>query len=110
MSKAQFSDTLPIYVGEIPKEIQDNQIPTMGVIKKKIEESTKDIEDTTISLVSKSSLSKGSIIMFDNTKEIPDKWYKCDGTNDTPNLTSMFIRKDPLDDTSDYSVIYIMKG
>lgn len=110
MSKAQFSDTLPTYIGEIPKETQDNQIPTIGIVKQEIEEATKDLDDTTISLINKSSLSKGSIIMFDNTKEIPNKWYKCDGTNDTPNLTSMFIRKDPLDDTSDYSVIYIMKG
>lgn len=110
MSKAQFSDTLPTYIGETSKEIQDNQIPTMGIVKKEIEDATKDLDETTISLINKSSLSKGSIIMFDNTKEIPSKWYKCDGTNDTPDLTSMFIRKDPLDDTSDYSVIYIMKG
>ncbi len=36
----------------------------------------------------------GTIIMFDITnKTVPDLWKVCDGKDDTPNLTSMFIKK-----------------
>lgn len=34
----------------------------------------------------------GTIIMFNNTQNIPNGWHICDGTNGTPNLIGKFIK------------------
>lgn len=53
-----------------------------------------------------SSFPIGSIMLFNNNiNDIPTGWAICDGTNNTPNLSEMFI----LQETSGKGVIYIMK-
>lgn len=53
-----------------------------------------------------SSFPIGSIMLFNNNiNDIPTGWVKCDGTNNTPDLSEMFI----LQETSEKGVIYIMK-
>nr|DAH81627.1 MAG TPA: hypothetical protein [Bacteriophage sp.] len=39
-----------------------------------VNEKIKAAGDTNIALVNKNSLPKGSIIMFNSTEDIPDKW------------------------------------
>lgn len=88
LSGAKFSGQLPSFTDTKPDTIADNQFPTMEIVNEKI----KAAGDTNIALVNKNSLPKGSIIMFNSTEDIPDKWQICDGTNGTPNLIDKFIK------------------
>ena len=88
LSGAKFSGQLPSFTDTKPDTIADNQFPTMEIVNEKI----KAAGDTNIALVNKNSLPKGSIIMFNNAENIPDKWQICDGTNGTPNLIDKFIK------------------
>lgn len=81
LSGAKFSGQLPSFTEVKPKTIEDNQFPTMEIVNEKI----KNAGGT-------NSLPKGSIIMFNNAENIPDKWQICDGTNGTPNLIGKFIK------------------
>lgn len=81
LSGAKFSGQLPSFTEVKPKTIEDNQFPTMEIVNEKI----KNADGT-------NSLPKGSIIMFNNAENIPDKWQICDGTNGTPNLIDKFIK------------------
>lgn len=81
LSGAKFSGQLPSFTEVKPKTIEDNQFPTMEIVNEKI----KNASGT-------NSLPKGSIIMFNNAENIPDKWQICDGTNGTPNLIDKFIK------------------
>lgn len=92
LSGAQFSGQLPSFIETKPDTIANNQFPTMEIVNEKIKKAVDDAGDTNISLISKNSLPKGSIIMFNNADNIPDKWQICDGTNGTPNLTDKFIK------------------
>ena len=91
LSGAQFSGQLPSFTETKPDTIADNQFPTMEIVNEKIKKAVDDVGDTNISLISKNSLPKGSIIMFNSAENIPDKWQICDGTNGTPNLIDKFI-------------------
>ena len=92
LSGAQFSGQLPSFTETKPDTIADNQFPTMEIVNEKIKKAVDDAGDTNISLISKNSLPKGSIIMFNSAENIPDKWQICDGTNGTPNLVNKFIK------------------
>lgn len=92
LSGAQFSGQLPSFTETKPDTIADNQFPTMEIVNEKIKKAVDDVGDTNISLISKNSLPKGSIIMFNSAENIPDKWQICDGTNGTPNLINKFIK------------------
>lgn len=92
LSGAKFSGSLPEYIEQEPESVSDSQIPTMGIINKAIKKATDDVGDTNLSLINKNTLPKGSIIMFNNSENIPDKWHICDGTDGTPNLTDKFIK------------------
>ena len=92
LSGAQFSGQLPSFTETKPDTIADNQFPTMEIVNDKIKKAVDDAGDTNISLISKNSLPKGSIIMFNSAENIPDKWQICDGTNGTPNLIDKFIK------------------
>lgn len=92
LSGAQFSGQLPSFTETKPDTIADNQFPTMEIVNEKIKKAVDDVGDTNISLISKNSLPKGSIIMFNSAENIPDKWQICDGTNGTPNLIDKFIK------------------
>lgn len=92
LSGAQFSGQLPSFTETKPDTIADNQFPTMEIVNEKIKKAVDDAGDTNISLISKNSLPKGSIIMFNSAENIPDKWQICDGTNGTPNLVDKFIK------------------
>ena len=92
LSGAQFSGQLPSFTETKPDTIADNQFPTMEIVNEKIKKAVDDTGDTNISLISKNSLPKGSIIMFNSAENIPDKWQICDGTNGTPNLVDKFIK------------------
>ena len=92
LSGAKFSGQLPSFTETKPDTIADNQFPTMEIVNEKIKKAVDDAGDTSISLISKNSLPKGSIIMFNNADKIPDKWQICDGTNGTPNLIDKFIK------------------
>ena len=85
LSSAQFSGQLPSFTDIKPETIEDNQFPTMEIVNEKIKKAVDNAGDT-------NSLPKGSIIMFSNTENIPDKWQICDGTNGTPNLIDKFIK------------------
>lgn len=85
LSSAQFSGQLPSFTDIKPETIEDNQFPTMEIVNEKIKKAIDNAGDT-------NSLPKGSIIMFSNTENIPDKWQICDGTNGTPNLIDKFIK------------------
>lgn len=92
LSGAKFSGQLPSFTGTKPDTIANNQFPTMEIVNEKIKKAVDDAGDTNISLISKNSLPKGSIIMFNSAENIPDKWQICDGTNGTPNLVDKFIK------------------
>lgn len=92
LSGAKFSGQLPSFTETKPDTIADNQFPTMEIVNEKIKKAVDDVGDTNISLISKNSLPKGSIIMFNSAENIPDKWQICDGTNGTPNLIDKFIK------------------
>ncbi len=92
LSGAQFSGKLPSFTEVKPNTIADNEFPTMEIVNEKIKKAVDDVGDTNLALVNKNSLPKGSIIMFNNAKNIPDKWQICDGTNGTPNLIDKFIK------------------
>ena len=92
LSGAQFSGQLPSFTETKPDTIADNQFPTMEIVNEKIKKAVDYVGDTNISLISKNSLPKGSIIMFNSAENIPDKWQICDGTNGTPNLINKFIK------------------
>lgn len=92
LSGAKFSGQLPSFTGTKPDTIANNQFPTMEIVNEKIKKAVDDAGDTNISLISKNSLPKGSIIMFNSAENIPDKWQICDGTNGTPNLIDKFIK------------------
>ncbi len=92
LSGAKFSGQLPSFTETKPNTIADNQFPTMEIVNEKIKKAVDDVGDTNISLISKNSLPKGSIIMFNSAENIPDKWQICDGTNGTPNLIDKFIK------------------
>lgn len=92
LSGAEFSGQLPSFTGTKPDTIANNQFPTMEIVNEKIKKAVDDAGDTNISLISKNSLPKGSIIMFNSAENIPDKWQICDGTNGTPNLVDKFIK------------------
>lgn len=92
LSGAKFSGQLPSFTETKPDTIANNQFPTMEIVNEKIKKAVDDAGDTNISLISKNSLPKGSIIMFNNAENIPDKWQICDGTNGTPNLIDKFIK------------------
>ena len=135
LSGTQFSGKLPSFTEVKPNTIADNEFPTMEIVNEKIKKAVDDVGDTNLALVNKNSLPKGSIIMFNNAKNIPDKWQICDGTNGTPNLIDKFIKagtalkeesveltkytdstETPLGQTEDnkykldaYSLIFIMK-
>ena len=63
----------------------------MEIVNDAITKATADLGNTTETLINKSSLPIGSIIMFNGTS-IPDKWHICDGTDGTPNLINKFIK------------------
>lgn len=92
LSGAKFSGPLPSFTETKPDTIANNQFPTMEIVNEKIKKAVDDAGDTNISLISKNSLPKGSIIMFNSAENIPDKWQICDGTNGTPNLIDKFIK------------------
>lgn len=92
LSRAKFSGQLPSFTETKPDTIANNQFPTMEIVNEKIKKAVDDAGDTNISLISKNSLPKGSIIMFNSAENIPDKWQICDGTNGTPNLIDKFIK------------------
>ena len=92
LSGAKFSGQLPSFIETKPDTIANNQFPTMEIVNEKIKKAVDDVSDTNISLISKNSLPKGSIIMFNSAENIPDKWQICDGTNGTPNLVDKFIK------------------
>lgn len=92
LSGAEFSGRLPSFTETKPDTIANNQFPTMEIVNEKIKKAVDDVGDTNISLISKNSLPKGSIIMFNSAENIPDKWQICDGTNGTPNLIDKFIK------------------
>lgn len=92
LSGAKFSGQLPSFIETKPDTIANNQFPTMEIVNEKIKKAVDDAGDTNISLISKNSLPKGSIIMFNSAENIPDKWQICDGTNGTPNLIDKFIK------------------
>ena len=92
LSGAKFSGQLPSFAETKPDIIADNQFPTMEIVNEKIKKAVDDVGNTNISLISKNSLPKGSIIMFNSAENIPDKWQICDGTNGTPNLVDKFIK------------------
>ena len=92
LSGAKFSGQLPSFIETKPDTIANNQFPTMEIVNEKIKKAVNDAGDTNISLISKNSLPKGSIIMFNSAENIPDKWQICDGTNGTPNLIDKFIK------------------
>ena len=92
LSEAKFSGQLPSFTETKPDTIANNQFPTMEIVNEKIKKAVDDAGDTNISLISKNSLPKGSIIMFNSAENIPDKWQICDGTNGTPNLIDKFIK------------------
>lgn len=92
LSGAKFSGQLPSFTETKPDTIANNQFPTMEIVNEKIKKAVDDAGDTNLALVNKNSLPKGSIIMFNNTDKIPDKWQICDGTNGTPNLIDKFIK------------------
>lgn len=85
LSGAKFSGQLPSFTDIKPGTIADNQFPTMEIVNEKIKKAVDNVGDTNF-------LPKGSIIMFSNTENIPDKWQICDGTNGTPNLIDKFIK------------------
>lgn len=91
LSGAKFSGSLPEYIEQEPESVSDSQIPTMGIINKVIKKATDDVGDTNLSLINK-NIPKGSIIMFNSSEDIPDKWHICDGTDGTPNLIDKFIK------------------
>lgn len=92
LSGAKFSGQLPSFTETKPDTIANNQFPTMEIVNEKIKKAVDDAGNTNISLISKNSLPKGSIIMFNSAENIPDKWQICDGTNGTPNLIDKFIK------------------
>lgn len=92
LSGAKFLGQLPSFTETKPDTIANNQFPTMEIVNEKIKKAVDDAGDTNISLISKNSLPKGSIIMFNSAENIPDKWQICDGTNGTPNLIDKFIK------------------
>lgn len=92
LSGTKFSGQLPSFTETKPDTIANNQFPTMEIVNEKIKKAVDDAGDTNISLISKNSLPKGSIIMFNSAENIPDKWQICDGTNGTPNLIDKFIK------------------
>ena len=92
LSGAKFSGQLPSFTETKPDTIANNQFPTMEIVNEKIKKAVDDAGDTNLDLINKSSLPKGSIIMFNNADKIPDKWQICDGTNGTPNLIDKFIK------------------
>lgn len=92
LSGAKFSGQLPSFTETKPDIIANNQFPTMEIVNEKIKKAVDDAGDTNISLISKNSLPKGSIIMFNSAENIPNKWQICDGTNGTPNLIDKFIK------------------
>lgn len=92
LSGAEFSGQLPSFIETKPDTIANNQFPTMEIVNEKIKKAVDDAGDTNISLISKNSLPKGSIIMFNSAENIPNKWQICDGTNGTPNLIDKFIK------------------
>ena len=91
LSRAKFSGSLPEFIEEKPETIEANQFPTMEIVNDAITKATTDLGSTTETLINKSSLPVGSIIMFNGTS-IPDKWHICDGTDGTPNLIDKFIK------------------
>lgn len=92
LSGAKFSGQLPSFIETKPDTIANNQFPTMEIVNEKIKKAVDDAGNTNLALINKSSLPKGSIIMFNNANKIPDKWQICDGTNGTPNLIDKFIK------------------
>lgn len=92
LSGAQFSGQLPSFIETKPDTIANNQFPTMEIVNEKIKKAVDDAGDTNLALINKSSLPKGSIIMFNSADKIPNKWQICDGTNGTPNLIDKFIK------------------
>lgn len=92
LSGAQFSGQLPSFIETKPDTIANNQFPTMEIVNEKIKKAVDDVGDTNLALINKSSLPKGSIIMFNSAENIPNKWQICDGTNGTPNLIDKFIK------------------
>ena len=92
LSGAQFSGQLPSFIETKPDTIANNQFPTMEIVNEKIKKAVDDAGDINLDLINKSSLPKGSIIMFNNADKIPNKWQICDGTNGTPNLIDKFIK------------------
>lgn len=92
LSGAQFSGQLPSFTETKPDTIANNQFPTMEIVNEKIKKAVDDAGDTNLALINKNALPKGSIVMFNNADNIPDKWQICDGTNGTPNLIDKFIK------------------
>lgn len=92
LSGTQFYGQLPSFIETKPDTIANNQFPTMEIVNEKIKKAVDDAGDTNLALINKSSLPKGSIIMFNSAENIPNKWQICDGTNGTPNLIDKFIK------------------
>lgn len=72
LSGAEFSGQLPSFIETKPDTIANNQFPTMEIVNEKIKKAVDDAGDTNISLISKNSLPKGSIIMFNSAENIPN--------------------------------------
>lgn len=47
---------------------------------------------------------KGAIMLWQNV-DVPDGWAKCDGANNTPDMTNLFIKND----SGEILFIYIIK-
>lgn len=47
------------------------------------------IKDGKINNSQTDNIPKGTIVMFDVSQTIPKDWLKCDGTNNTPDLTNL---------------------
>lgn len=71
----------------------DNSPSSVGFVKKQLDELKQEILDmipTTEEISKLSALPRGSIIVW-TSKDIPNGWAICDGTNGTPDMRDKFI-------------------
>lgn len=103
MDNAVFSGKLPSYTGDITEAV-DNELPTMSIVNNAIKDSITKLDiDTIIENMNKqlveaketainAMLPIGTIIMFNNSSNIPEGWHICNGLDGTPNLIDKFIK------------------
>lgn len=71
----------------------DNSPSSVGFVKKQLDELKQEILDmipTTEEIAKLAALPRGSIIVW-TSKDIPNGWAICDGTNGTPDMRDKFI-------------------